>query len=100
MARPAARRPVCAGPGRPWIRERSSQYGIALFERFAHTSDVRKIIVAAAGVAALAIAPAALLTSSAHATTRPAAKVPPVCVRIPLPNPYIPGAQIQVGYCP
>jgi hypothetical protein len=26
--------------------------------------------------------------------------VPPVCVKQPLPNPFLPGAQIQVGYCP
>jgi hypothetical protein len=35
-----------------------------------------------------------------HAASRaPMAKVP-TCVRVPLHNPVIPDAQIQIGYCP
>ena len=44
---------------------------------------------------ALAGPGAALAQSSPSAVT-----VPPVCVKQPLPNPFIPDAQLQVGYCP
>jgi hypothetical protein len=51
-------------------------------------------------VAASTISAAAVMFPSAAGAATPQAQVPPVCVRIPVPNPYIPGAQIQVGYCP
>jgi hypothetical protein len=51
-------------------------------------------VVAASTIGAVAV----MLPPAAGATTQ--AQVPPVCVRVPIPNPYIPGAQIQVGYCP
>jgi hypothetical protein len=50
--------------------------------------------IAALTVAVGAIGGLALLVP-AHAAT-----VPPVCIRIPLPNSVLPGAQIQIGYCP
>ena len=34
------------------------------------------------------------------ALAAPGPTVPPVCVRQPLPNPVVPDAQLQVGYCP
>jgi hypothetical protein len=54
-------------------------------------------IVAAcvAGLGALGF----IIPSAAQAST-PKATVPPLCLRVPLPNPVLPGAQIQVGYCP
>jgi hypothetical protein len=50
----------------------------------------------AAGIGLLGL----VLPAAAHATTRPKATLPPLCLRVPLPNPVLPGAQIQVGYCP
>jgi hypothetical protein len=59
-----------------------------------------KRAVAALGVVAASMigAAAVMFPSAAGASTQ--AQVPPVCVRVPVPNPLIPGAQIQVGYCP
>lgn len=52
-----------------------------------------KLVVAAvmAGVGVLGVLPA---------MASPSPTLPPVCVREPVPNPLIPDAQVQVGYCP
>jgi hypothetical protein len=51
-------------------------------------------VVAASTIGAVAL----MLPPAAGASTQ--AQVPPACVRVPVPNPFVPGAQIQVGYCP
>jgi hypothetical protein len=60
---------------------------------------VKRSIAALGVVAASTIGTVVvMLPSAAGAATQ--AQVPPVCVRVPVPNPYLPGAQVQVGYCP
>jgi hypothetical protein len=56
---------------------------------------VAMLLAAGALCGVLAGPGAALAQASPSGVT-----VPPVCVKQPLPNPFLPGAQIQVGYCP
>ena len=60
----------------------------------------KRTIAALGVVAASTIGAVAVMLPSAAGAATPQATVPPVCIRLPVPNPYVPGAQIQVGYCP
>jgi hypothetical protein len=59
-----------------------------------------KRAIAALGIVAASTIGAAAVMFPSAAGASSQAQVPPACVRIPVPNPLIPGAQIQVGYCP
>ena len=55
---------------------------------------VAMLLVVAAGLTALA--PDAALAAG---TSAGGSSGGPLCVRVPVPNPFIPDAQIQVGVC-
>jgi hypothetical protein len=57
----------------------------------------KAVAAAAVTISALAV----VVPPAVHAATNSTSvTVPPVCLRLPLPNPFIPGAQTQIGYCP
>jgi hypothetical protein len=58
---------------------------------------VRRVVALVATAGALGGAGAALLPAASQASTAAKAKT---CVIVPLPKPFPPGWQIQVGYCP
>ncbi len=52
-------------------------------------------IAALGALVAGTIGAVALTLPQAAGAATPPAQVPPACVRVPVPNPFIPGAQIQ-----
>jgi hypothetical protein len=54
------------------------------------------VVGAAAAIGVLAAAGGAQAASSSAGSS----SLPPACVTEPLPNPVLPGAQLEIGYCP
>jgi hypothetical protein len=60
---------------------------------------VRRRVLAVVIAAGAISAPLAVVGPGVASAT-PAVTVPPACLKVPIPNPVVPDAQLQLGYCP